>query len=165
MKTNLVGGGDLRLVEERVKRPFKRDYDKEGEDNPSAWAKQHDIKRWGIFVAMDKGLPVGGATVALESPIFPAFSLQREDLAILWDIRVHPDHQFQGVGRSLFHFSTAWAKAQGYGQLGLETDGSNIPACKFYAKMGCNLGGILKYGYSGIPEIAEYPMLLWYIDL
>lgn len=103
--------------------------------------------------------------MALDGEIFPARDLQRSDLAVLWDIRVHPDHKRSGVGRALFQHAARWAKAQGCGQLGLETDGSNIPACMFYEKMGCELGAVLKYGYSGVPEVAEYPLLLWYLEL
>jgi len=152
-------------VEERIKQHYERDYDRAGEDNPSAWARQYDLSRWGIFSALLDGQPVAGAAVALDGPVFPARSLQREDLAVLWDIRVHPNHKRRGIGTALFHHAARWAKAQGYNQLGLETDGSNIPACKFYAKIGCELGAIMKYGYNGVREVAEYPMLLWYIDL
>ena len=155
----------LYLQEEPVESPFERNYDHSGVDNPSAWASQYDLSRWGIFIALKGEQPIGGAAVALDGDIFPARSLQRADLAVLWDIRVHPNHKHKGIGTALFQYTAQWAEAQGYGQLGVETDGSNIPACKFYAKMGCALGGILKHGYSGVPEVAEYPLLLWYLDL
>jgi ribosomal protein S18 acetylase RimI-like enzyme len=154
----------LQLVEEKVEQPFTRDYNQTGDDNPTAWAERYDLSRWGIFAAFESDYPIGGATIALDGPIFPARSLQREDLAVLWDIRVHPEHKRRGVGSILFKHAVDWVKSHGCGQLGLETDGTNIPACKFYEKMGCRLGGILKYGYSGNPIIAEYPMLLWYLD-
>jgi streptothricin acetyltransferase len=86
-------------------------------------------------------------------------------LAVLWDIRVHPAHKNRGIGEKLFHQAADWARAKGYGQLGAETDSSNVPACKFYVRMGCELGAILKYGYSGVPEVADYAMLLFYFDL
>lgn len=159
------GGGGLKLLEEKIKKPFERDYDKDGKDNPSAWAKQYNLDRWGIFLFMDGEDAIGGAAVSLNGPVFPVRNLQRGDLAVLWDIRVHPEHRWKGVGKELFNFAAGWAKENGYNQVGIETDGSNVPACKFYAKMGCELGAILKYGYSGAPEVAPYPMLLWYLDL
>jgi ribosomal protein S18 acetylase RimI-like enzyme len=165
VKRAATGGAGLQLVEEKIEQPFERDYDRDGEENPCAWARQYDLSRWGIFAAIERDAATGGAAVALEGPVFPARDLQRPDLAVLWDIRVHPDYQRRGIGKALFKHAAAWAKAQGYNQLGLETDGSNIPACRFYAKMGCELGAILKYGYSGVPEVAGYPMLLWYLDL
>ena len=155
----------LCLWEEPVETPFERDYDHAGTDNLSTWAQKYDLRRWGIFIALEGDQPLGGVAVALDGEVFPARFLQRTDLAVLWDLRVHPDHKRSGVGTALFRHAARWAKTQGYGQLGLETDGSNVPACKFYAKMGCELGAVLKYGYSGVPEVAEYPMLLWYLNL
>jgi GNAT superfamily N-acetyltransferase len=159
------GYGGLRLVEEPPDQPFVRDYDGNGEDNPAAWARAFDLSNWGIFVATKGDQPVGGITIALDGPVFPARNLQRSDLAMLWDIRVHPDHKGQGIGTMLFQYAANWARQQGCGQLGLETDSSNVPACKLYAQMGCELGGILKYGYSGVPKVSDYAMLLWYLDL
>jgi ribosomal protein S18 acetylase RimI-like enzyme len=155
----------LILVEEPVEQPFTRDYRSVGHDTPSSWAKEFDLSRWGIFVAMDRDQPVGGAAVALDGPVFPVRHMQRKDLAVLWDIRIHPDHKGRGIGTALFRHAAAWAREMGYNQLGIETDSSNIPACKFYIKLGCELGGILKYGYSGVSEVAEYAMLLWYLDM
>jgi len=155
----------LRLWEEPVETPFERDYDHAGTDNPSAWTKQYDLSRWEIFIALEGDQPLGGAAVALDGEVFPTKFLQRDDLAVLWDLRVHPEHKRLGVGTALFRYAARWAKDQGCGQLGLETDGSNIPACKFYAKMGCELGAVLKYGYSGVPEVAEYLMVFWYLNL
>jgi GNAT superfamily N-acetyltransferase len=155
----------LQLVEKPVETPFVRDYNAIGHYTPSAWAKELDLSNWGIFTAMEGDQPIGGAAVALEGPVFPVRHMQRQDLAVLWDIRVHPDHQCRGVGTALFLHAADWARGQGCGQLGIETDSSNLPACKFYASMGCELAGILKYGYSGVPEIAGYAMLLWYLDL
>lgn len=155
----------LQLVENPVENPFLRDYNAVGHDSPSAWAKEFDLNNWGLFVAMDRDQPVGGAAVALDSPVFPVWHMQRQDLAVLWDIRVHPAHQSRGIGTGLFRHAVDWARQKGCGQLGIETDSSNLPACKFYARMGCELSGILKYGYSGVPEISEFAMLLWYLDL
>jgi hypothetical protein len=40
-----------------------------------------------------------------------------------------------------------------------------VGACRFYAKQGCELGGIHVYGYAGCPQVAHETMLLWYLDL
>jgi GNAT superfamily N-acetyltransferase len=161
------GYGGLRLVEEPLDQPFLRNYDFDGNggDNPAAWVREFDLGNWGLFVAMKGDQPIGGITIALDGPVFPARNLQRSDLTVLWDIRVHPEHKGQGIGTMLFQYAANWARQQGYGQLGLETDSSNVPACKFYTHMGCELGGILKYGYSGVPKVSDYAMLLWYLDL
>ena len=159
------GLGGLSLLETPVSEPFIRDYSATGQDHPAAWAAQYDLRRWGIFLAWEDAQPVGGAAVALDSPVFPARDLQRRDLAVLWDIRVAPDWRGRGIGRALFRWAVAWAREQGCGQLGIETDSSNVPACKFYQRQGCALGAILRHGYSGVPDVAAYAMLLWYLDL
>jgi len=160
------GLAGLRVVEEEVAEPFIRDYDSHHKDNPTHWAGQFDISRWGILLATDENDdPVGGATVAVDAPVYPLDRFQRPDLAVLWDIRVDPDHRRSGVGGQLLRHAAAWARSEGYGQLGIETDSSNVGACRFYAKQGCELGAIHRYGYSGIAAVAENAMLLWYLEL
>ena len=159
------GPGGLTLVEEPVKNPFTRDYNFSGIDIPTTWAQKFDMSNWGIFITLAGEQPIGGCAIALDGDVFPVREMQRKDLAIVWDIRVRPAFQRQGVGTLLFLHAANWSKEQGYGQLGLETDTSNVPACKFYTHLGCELGAILKYGYSGIPEVATYAMLLWYLNL
>jgi ribosomal protein S18 acetylase RimI-like enzyme len=147
-------------------RPFVRDYDEDSEDNPARWASRFDVSRWGILMATgNAGQPVAGAAIAVEPPVFPMARFQRADLAALWDIRVHPEHRRQGIGSQLFRAAAGWARANGYGQLGIETDSSNVAACRFYARQGCELGAIHRFGYSGVPEVAAYAMLLWYLEL
>lgn len=161
-----AGLGGFRLVEEEVAEPFIRDYNDHHEDNPTRWATRFDISRWGIFLAADDGgQPVGGASVAIDSPVYPIDRFQRQDLAVLWDIRVHPASRGRGIGSQLFRHAADWARSKRYGQLGMETDSSNVAACRFYAGHGCRLGAIHRFGYIGVPEAAHNAMLLWYLDL
>ncbi len=159
------GLGGLQLVEQPVE-PYIKTYDNDG---PTAWAQEFDLHTWGIFVAFDgeapTGVPVGGAAVALNAPVYPLDHFQRKDLAVLWDIRVHPDARGRGIGAQLFRHAADWARGQGYGQLGLETQSVNVAACRFYARQGCILGAIHRYGYAGVPNVAHEVMLLWYFDL
>jgi GNAT superfamily N-acetyltransferase len=159
------GLGGLHLIEQPVE-PYIKVYENDG---PTAWAQEFDIRAWGIFMAFygeaPTGVPLGGAAVALNTSVYPMDRFQRKDLAVLWDIRVHPDMRGRGVGKRLFRHAAAWARGQGYGQLGLETQSVNVPACRFYAKQGCTLGAIHRYGYAGVPDVAHEAMLLWYFDL
>lgn len=158
----LDGGlGGLQLVEQAVE-PYDKIYENDG---PTAWAQEFDLQTWGIFVAFNNEKPVGGAAVALNASVYPLDHFQRKDLAVLWDIRVHPDARGRGVGALLFRHAADWARGQGYGQLGLETQSVNVPACRFYTRQGCTLGAIHRYGYAGVPDVAHEAMLLWYLDL
>jgi ribosomal protein S18 acetylase RimI-like enzyme len=160
------GMGGFRLVEKQVEQPFIRHKGDERQDNPQFWSKEFNLSKWGIFVIEDeKGNPSGGAAVAIDSPVYPMDHFQRKDLAVLWDIRVHPDYRGKGIGSRLFKHAASWARSKGCGQLGLETDSSNVSACRFYRRMGCQLGAIHRYGYIAVPEAAPYAMLLWYFDL
>jgi GNAT superfamily N-acetyltransferase len=115
------GLGGFRLVEEKVAAPFIKDYDGQDDDNPTGWAASFDVSSWGIFLATDGNRPVGGAAVAIDAPIYPMDRFQRQDLAVLWDIRVHPDGRGHGTGSKLFKYAVDWSRHQRRGQLGLET--------------------------------------------
>lgn len=157
------GGLDgFSLREEAVAEPFVKDC---GNDGPTDWAEDFDVSGWGIFLARHGARPVGGAAVASGAPVYPMDRFQREDLAVLWDIRVHPEYRRQGIGTRLFDYAADWARRKGFGQLGVETQSVNIPACRFYARQGCVLGAVHRFGYAGCPDVADEAMLLWYGDL
>ena len=86
----------------------------------------------------------------------------RRDLAVLWDIRVHRDHRCRGVGTQLFKRAAAWARERGCCFLKIETQNVNVPACRFYAAQGCELGAINRHAYAECPDEVE---LVWYVDL
>jgi len=159
------GLGGLVLVEEQVK-PYLKDYDGQAQDDdrPEGWARQFDVSRWGFFLAMEGKYVMGGAAVVVNSPEVHMLE-NRSDLAVLWDIRVQPEQRKKGIGTALFQRAAEWARGQGCTQLKIETQNVNIPACRFYARQGCHLGGILRHGYVGTPEVAHEAMLLWYLDL
>ncbi|MBN1876582.1 MAG: GNAT family N-acetyltransferase [Anaerolineae bacterium] len=159
------GLGGFRLVETPVPQPYIKDYNVQGNDGPTAWAREFDISRWSIFLAMEDERPVGGVTVVPDASMCPAGPFPRADLAVVWDIRVHPAHRERGIGTMLFRHAVAWAQTQGCGQLALETQNINVPACHFYARQGCTLGAIHRFGYAGSPETAHEVALIWYLDL
>jgi GNAT superfamily N-acetyltransferase len=156
------GLGGFRLIHESVAEPFVKDY---GDDGPTGWAETFDLSEWGIFLTREGEQPVGGAAVASGAPVYPLDRFQRDDLAVLWDIRVHPEYRRDGVGTRLFQYAAEWARQKGFGQLGTETQNVNVPACRFYASQGCVLGAIHRFGYAGCSGVADEAMLLWYADL
>lgn len=58
-----------------------------------------------------------------------------------------------------------WSRKRGLPKLEVETQNVNIPACRFYQRMGFELGEIYRFGYAGVPGIAHEVMLKWTYDL
>jgi GNAT superfamily N-acetyltransferase len=161
-------GGDglegFPLREVGVETPYVKDYDASPEDGPERWSERFDTSNWAFFLARVGGRPVGGATVAFDTP--GLFMLAgRKDLAVLWDIRVVPDLRRAGIGAALLRHAAGWAAERACTHLKIETQNVNVPACRFYAKHGCRLGEINRYAYAGDPSVAREVMLVWYLDL
>lgn len=148
------------MNEEAVDSPYVKDYDEDSE-RPLRWLKQWDLANWAVLAALADGMRVGGAVVAWNTPGVDMLE-GRHDLAVLWDLRVHPDHRRQGIASRLFGHSVAWARARGCAQLKIETQDINVPACRFYAKQGCTLGAVNPGAY---PEFPHEIQLLWYLNL
>jgi hypothetical protein len=51
---------------------------------------------------------------------------------------------------------------RGCRRLKVETQNTNVPACRLYASQGCTLGAIHRFAY---PELPEEIQLLWYKDV
>ena len=144
-------------VEEPVE-PYHKDYDAFPGDEPLAWLERWELSNWGFFGAMLGEQWVGAAAVAWNTPGVQMLQ-GRSDLAVLWDLRVHPDHRGAGIGHQLFAAAADWARARGCRELCIETQNVNVPACRFYARQGCTLGAINRHAY---PELPEEVQLLWY---
>jgi ribosomal protein S18 acetylase RimI-like enzyme len=156
-----VGSGleGLNFKEVKVAPSFVKDYDQE--EKPIDWLKTFKMENWRIFRCTEYDECVGGAVVALKSPEVHMLD-GRQDLAMIWDIRVKPEYRRRGVGSQLFQTAARWSKDQGCRQLKIETQNNNVKACRFYAKQGCILGEINFFKY--LPEKNEI-MFCWYLDL
>ena len=154
------GLGGIRL-EERPVTAYQKDYDEI--DPPSSWPVRFDVSNWRLLLATGAGQLLGGAAMAWNTP--GASMLDgRQDLAVLWDLRVQPQARGQGVGRSLFAQAVAWSKARGCAQMKIETQNTNVPACRFYAAQGARLGDMRRFAYRAEPSIAQEVQLIWYFD-
>ncbi|QVK17457.1 GNAT family N-acetyltransferase [Mycoplasmatota bacterium] len=151
------GLGGICLEEKKVK-PYLKDLG----ENPLSWEKEFDVKNWAFFIVYDKEIPVGAATLAYNTKGVNMLK-NRSDLCVLWDIRVHPDYKYQGIGKSLFKRCEEWAKSRNCSQLKIESQNNNPSACQFYVRNGCALGEINEYAYYG--EYDDEVMLIWYKDL
>jgi GNAT superfamily N-acetyltransferase len=158
------GLGGFRLREEAIPIPYIKNYDAHPDGPPEAWGRQFDLANWGFLMAWDGAQYVGAAAVAHKTPVVSMLEA-RPDLAVLWDIRVHPHHRRQGVGGRLLQSAAAWAQQRGCRMMKIETQNVNVPACRFYAHLGCELGAIHRYGYAGVPAVEHEAMLVWYFNL
>lgn len=154
------GLGGFALSERALEDPYVKDYDA-GDGGPARWPERFDLSNWGVLGARVDGRLVGGAAVAFDTPGLLMLE-GRRDLAVLWDIRVEPEARGRGVGAALFGAAVAWAAARGCRQMKIETQNINLPACRFYARQGCVLGGIHRFAYPDLPHEVQ---LLWYRDL
>ena len=168
VKVNLIlhmkalnGFSGITFHEKKAKKPYLKNYDKYGE--PMTWMN-FNTSNWVMFVMQDGERPLGGLTMVCKTPEIRMLN-GRDDMADVWDIRVHPDFKRQGIGTKLFTQAIEWSRREGYKQLCVETQNVNVPACRFYLKQGCVLGGISRYAYRANPMLAEEVQLIWYMDL
>jgi len=155
------GPGGFAVSARRLEASYEKDYDAIAGEGPLAWPRRFDLSNWALFTARVATRIVGGAAVAFDTPGL-AMLEGRRDLAVLWDIRVSPSARGQGVGGALFQRVETWAQLHGCRQLKIETQNTNVPACRFYERQGCQLRAIHRGAYPDFPEEIQ---LLWYKDL
>jgi GNAT superfamily N-acetyltransferase len=156
-----AGLGGMTLTETPVAHPYVKDYDAIEEGRPPRWPRRFGISSWGLISGYRDGTRVGGAVIALRTPGLRMVG-DRDDVAVLWDIRVSPAERGTGVGSALFRAAATWAGARGCAWLKIETQNVNVAACRFYQKMGCALGAIDRFAY---PELPTEVQLLWWKEL
>lgn len=157
------GLGGIVLHEEDVIPPYIKDYDETKGEGSIRWLERFNTSNWVLFLAREGRIPVGGATVAFHTPEVHMLR-GREDISVLWDIRVHPDHRRSGIGTALFIEAVKRSKERNCKYLKVETQNVNVPACRFYVRQGCLLGEIDRFAYSA-PQVAHEVMFIWYLDL
>lgn len=153
---DVVRHGDRYGLRERLlERPLRKDYDLL--ENPLDWPARFDTSNWILLGAYQGACRVGGAIGAARTAGVDMLE-GRDDLAVLWDLRVSPDARRRGVGSSLFRAIEAWAARTGCRELKVETQNTNLAACRFYASQGCVLAGVHPGAYPGLPDEAQ---LFW----
>ncbi len=155
------GLGGLVLSERPVEVPWVKDYDAIEGEGPITWPERFDVTSWGLIAAHEDSRRVGGAVIAFDTPGVDMLE-GRSDLAVLWDIRVHPEARSSGVGTLLFRAAEDWARERACRTLKVETQNVNMPACRFYRRMGCSLAAIDRFAYVDLPDEVQ---LIWLKDL
>ncbi len=145
------------MLPRTVESTYVKDYDLDG-NSPTDWPARFDLSSWGLLVARVHGSRVGGAAIAFDTPGMQLLDARR-DAAVLWDLRVAPELRGRGVGTALFRAAERWAVAKHCEVLEVETQDINVPACRFYARMGCRLGAIDRAAYA---EFAHEVQLIWH---
>ena len=161
VSTPLDGLGGIQFTDAAIPTPWVKDYDTVEGEGPARWLQQFDTSHWGLLAAYDKATRIGGSVIAFDTADVHMLE-GRRDLAVLWDIRVRPDARWSGVGSALFRATEAWCRARGCRALKVETQNINIPACRFYARMGCTLEAVNRRAYHSFPDETQ---LLWFKDL
>jgi ribosomal protein S18 acetylase RimI-like enzyme len=152
------GLGGMALTMTPVANPYVKDYDAIKGEGPARWAARFDLSTWRLITARRDGTRVGGAVLAFQTPDLHMLG-GRDDVAVLWDIRVAPDQRGTGVGSALFRAAQSAASERGCGWLKIETQNVNVAACHFYQRMGATLGAIDRFAYSELP--GEVQLLWW----
>ena len=141
-------------VERTLDSTYVKDYD--AIEHPRDWLR-FDTSKWGLLAAYSDHERIGGAIVALDSHGVGLLE-GRSDLAVLWDIRVVPERRGRGIGTALFTAAEAFAAARGCRELRVETQNTNVPACRFYQRQGCVLRAVNRFAYPALPDEIQ---LIW----
>jgi ribosomal protein S18 acetylase RimI-like enzyme len=151
------GFAGINITEKEVNTPYIKNYDEY--ENPVDWPQTWNIENWGLFLAKDENFEtLAGLAVAYDTEGNQMLE-GRNDLTVLWDIRVKPEYRGKGIGALLFQEAVIFSKERNCKMIKIETQNNNVPACKFYSGQGCYLGGIHENVYEEFPSEIQ---LLWY---
>lgn len=137
--------------------PYVKDYDAIPGQRPSDWAAKWDLSKWWFAAAHLGERRVGGVAVVIDTNEIEG-AAARPQVAVLWDIRVHPNVRRQGVGRQLLAFAEEHARSRGIEWMKAETQDINVAACRFYARSGYVLTSVDRSAYARFPDETQ---LIW----
>jgi ribosomal protein S18 acetylase RimI-like enzyme len=149
--------GGHRLIERAIERPYVKDYDAIPDNRPKDWPRHFDLSNWILLFARVEEKHVGGALLGFNTPVISLFD-NRDDIGVLWDIRVAPEARGKGIGGALFREVERRARAHRCRELRIETQNINVPACRFYEQHGCELIAVDRNAYL---TFAHEIQLIW----
>jgi ribosomal protein S18 acetylase RimI-like enzyme len=129
------------LAERTLPQPFDKGtmYDFDAERQADIRERLSRPDETYLRVADYEGLLVGVVDVELQA---------WNDTAYVWNLMVDVNYRRNGIGRRLWHRARDFAKQSGVRALLIETQNTNIPACRFYERMGCRLVGLHETMYA-----------------
>jgi ribosomal protein S18 acetylase RimI-like enzyme len=130
-------------------------------NNPSTLPQKFDLRNWVLIAAFYGEKIIGGAVLAMDTPGVNMLK-GRNDLAVVWDLRVDGNYRGLGIGSKLIEACRLEAKSKKCTEINIECQNTNVRACNFYNKH-AKLDSI-KFGeYDG--EYAQDVQFIWRIDL
>lgn len=82
--------------------------------------------------------------------------------AFVADIAVSQSSRGKGIGTKLIQKAVEWAREKNLGGLMLETQDVNLLACRFYHKLGFQIGGVDTMLYANF-DSADEKGIFWYL--
>jgi ribosomal protein S18 acetylase RimI-like enzyme len=152
---------DLSRFQHPVHVPWVKNYDATPGNAPLDWPARFDVTNWVFLTARAQGICVGGAVAIARSAAVELLG-GRDDLALLWDIRVAPTVRGQGIGSALLQAAETTMRTRGARAMMIETQNVNVAACHFYRRQGYQLKSIERGAYAEFPDEVQ---LLWRKDL
>ena len=162
------GLGGFHLIETPIE-PYMKNFCVGDDESVERW-KRFDLTNWAFFMAFDDEHPIGAATVVSRTTEINMLA-GRDNLAVLWDIRVNNAYQHKGVGQTLFDMAVNWSREQGLVQMKIECQSNNVPAIQFYHKQGAILSAVDEYSsyndYAdyNAPDFKHETNFMWFLDI
>lgn len=135
--------------------PRWKDYDEDPRERPSYLRTQFDLSNWKIGFGIDAGCIVAPPGIGMIAADGAA------NAATLHDLRVAPEARGRGRGRELIRWAAERAREMNALRLVVETQDTNVPACRCYLASGFELARFQIGAYPGLDEA----MLIWSLRL
>ena len=118
------------------------------DEHPEAWKTFITMRNFKMFGIYEENRLAAAMSLVHDNPSVRMLD-GREDVLLVWDLRVHPDYQRKGYGKALIAHAENEAKTLGVKHLRIETQNTNPNAVDFYSSMGFELSHIREHAYSG----------------
>ncbi len=132
-----------RLVEQSLPGPFDKatlyDFDEVAQAEIRARLARADDTYQRVAVNTSTGQLVGLLDVEIQG---------WNNTAFIWNLMIDLDYRGQGLGRRLWYRALEFARRAEVRAILIETQNTNVPACRFYERMGCQLVGLNEAYYT-----------------
>ncbi len=149
--TGIEGG--WRLAERPLPQPFDKGTAYDFDIGEQANIRRRMQRGDGLHVVVEQNARLIG--------MLDATPREWQGVVWVWNLMLDRDVRRQGIGRALFRHVEAWGRRLGYRALMFETQTNNVPACKFYAAMGCVLEGIHTMYYQNDDIARDEVAIFW----